>query len=138
MHSETDIFPFLEACKNVDPGFRLSLRPAAGRQISNCDVALRQYLVTAHDCLMNAAACRTNFHDFTDHQQVIVQSGGSFVADGKIRNSVKALARTEEHKSELQSLMRISYAVFCLKKKNTKQQNHKLITIHIHREHPKI
>src|SRR3546814_13101700 len=30
--------------------------------------------------------------------------------------------RSEEHTSELQSLMRISYAVFCLKKKN-KQQN---------------
>src|SRR3546814_8476461 len=31
-------------------------------------------------------------------------------------------ARSEEHTSELQSLMRISYAVFCLKKKN-KQNN---------------
>src|SRR3546814_3181911 len=30
-----------------------------------------------------------------------------------------ALARSEEHTSELQSLMRISYAVFCLKKKTT-------------------
>src|SRR3546814_5786204 len=30
-------------------------------------------------------------------------------------------ARSEEHTSELQSLMRISYAVFCLKKKTTKQ-----------------
>src|SRR3546814_1254742 len=29
--------------------------------------------------------------------------------------------RSEEHTSELQSLMRISYAVFCLKKKNTQQ-----------------
>src|SRR3546814_1093774 len=29
------------------------------------------------------------------------------------------MARSEEHTSELQSLMRISYAVFCLKKKNT-------------------
>src|SRR3546814_5472297 len=29
----------------------------------------------------------------------------------------QALARSEEHTSELQSLMRISYAVFCLKKK---------------------
>src|SRR3546814_1029103 len=29
--------------------------------------------------------------------------------------------RSEEHTSELQSLMRISYAVFCLKKKNYKQ-----------------
>src|SRR3546814_6375142 len=32
-----------------------------------------------------------------------------------------AVARSEEHTSELQSLMRISYAVFCLKKKNTTQ-----------------
>src|SRR3546814_4414429 len=32
-------------------------------------------------------------------------------------------ARSEEHTSELQSLMRISYAVFCLKKKNNKQSS---------------
>src|SRR3546814_9449330 len=31
--------------------------------------------------------------------------------------------RSEEHTSELQSLMRISYAVFCLKKKNTLDNN---------------
>src|SRR3546814_8349610 len=31
--------------------------------------------------------------------------------------------RSEEHTSELQSLMRISYAVFCLKKKNNKTSN---------------
>src|SRR3546814_6186912 len=31
--------------------------------------------------------------------------------------------RSEEHTSELQSLMRISYAVFCLKKKNNKELN---------------
>src|SRR3546814_8741199 len=31
--------------------------------------------------------------------------------------------RSEEHTSELQSLMRISYAVFCLKKKNTTSNN---------------
>src|SRR3546814_9167614 len=40
------------------------------------------------------------------------------------------VVRSEEHTSELQSLMRISYAVFCLKKKKntyhiTKQINHK-------------
>src|SRR3546814_1361218 len=32
--------------------------------------------------------------------------------------SLIAMGRSEEHTSELQSLMRISYAVFCLKKKN--------------------
>src|SRR3546814_4351141 len=37
----------------------------------------------------------------------------------------RAYDRSEEHTSELQSLMRISYAVFCLKKKTTKQSpNH--------------
>src|SRR3546814_3452837 len=34
-----------------------------------------------------------------------------------------AIERSEEHTSELQSLMRISYAVFCLKKKKTKNNN---------------
>src|SRR3546814_10721849 len=33
------------------------------------------------------------------------------------RISIRALVRSEEHTSELQSLMRISYAVFCLKQK---------------------
>src|SRR3546814_10591860 len=51
---------------------------------------------------------------------------------GAIRTMTKAVAmecvsnnirvnRSEEHTSELQSLMRISYAVFCLKKKNKNQ-----------------
>src|SRR3546814_2628008 len=34
-----------------------------------------------------------------------------------------AIPRSEEHTSELQSLMRISYAVFCLKKKKKKKMN---------------
>src|SRR3546814_9912837 len=41
------------------------------------------------------------------------------------------IGRSEEHTSELQSLMRISYAVFCLKKKNkptTKPRNTHLYT----------
>src|SRR3546814_6087247 len=43
--------------------------------------------------------------------------------------------RSEEHTSELQSLMRISYAVFCLKKKKKqKTQNNKTVT---HPQHSK-
>src|SRR3546814_2555532 len=52
-------------------------------------------------------------------------------ADGKARGMLRdsavsasgptaTVARSEEHTSELQSLMRISYAVFCLKKKKIK------------------
>src|SRR3546814_2741735 len=52
--------------------------------------------------------------------QVTCTCGNKFTTrstktDGVIRADV---CRSEEHTSELQSLMRISYAVFCLKKKN--------------------
>src|SRR3546814_2829681 len=40
------------------------------------------------------------------------------------RNVARRDARSEEHTSELQSLMRISYAVFCLKKKTTHLHPH--------------
>src|SRR3546814_3742054 len=40
---------------------------------------------------------------------------------GRERRAAWASSRSEEHTSELQSLMRISYAVFCLKKKNQKE-----------------
>src|SRR3546814_2148814 len=36
-----------------------------------------------------------------------------------VRGGLQGIGRSEEHTSELQSLMRISYAVFCLKKKMT-------------------
>src|SRR3546814_3563203 len=46
------------------------------------------------------------------------------ISDGlRSAKSMDGKARSEEHTSELQSLMRISYAVFCLKKKNKRQQN---------------
>src|SRR3546814_5938378 len=43
---------------------------------------------------------------------------------------IQPLSRSEEHTSELQSLMRISYAVFCLKKKNNQQPNKRLLHLH--------
>src|SRR3546814_7273230 len=48
----------------------------------------------------------------------------SFVVEAGA-NSIHAIIRSEEHTSELQSLMRISYAVFCLK---TQNQQHTLTT----------
>src|SRR3546814_8629884 len=55
---------------------------------------------------------------------------------GGIVNRLFDMMRSEEHTSELQSLMRISYAVFCLKKKNniitlTKQAIQKEIQVKI-------
>src|SRR3546814_8227745 len=57
------------------------------------------------------------------------------LAGGPARDSdatVMWLTRSEEHTSELQSLMRISYAVFCLTKKNANKQTtltHKILSM---------
>src|SRR3546814_9772185 len=54
------------------------------------------------------------------------------------RNAVTIYPRSEEHTSELQSLMRISYAVFCLKKKkkhNKHNNNKKYIKNNMHHRH---
>src|SRR3546814_9148037 len=42
----------------------------------------------------------------------------AWLRDDRARSAARPCLRSEEHTSELQSLMRISYAVVCLKKKN--------------------
>src|SRR3546814_6616686 len=74
----------------------------------------------AHGALAQAQSDLAAMHarGLTDsHPDVIAQKA-------QIAQLSRAAARSEEHTSELQSLMRISYAVFCLKKKNktTEQQ----------------
>src|SRR3546814_2810644 len=51
----------------------------------------------------------------------LVACGGAIIGEESAGADAGAGARSEEHTSELQSLMRISYAVFCLKKKIRKQ-----------------
>src|SRR3546814_1374931 len=71
----------------------------------------------------------TELHELADHLKRR-ESFSNIVLpvelDGKVRWwELSASPRSEEHTSELQSLMRISYAVFCLKKK-------KNLSIHPH------
>src|SRR3546814_6511380 len=47
-----------------------------------------------------------------------LESSLDFDKGGQVALGLAQIYRSEEHTSELQSLMRISYAVFCLKKKN--------------------
>src|SRR3546814_4554158 len=47
------------------------------------------------------------------------RSPGRILSDSRASGIAVQSGRSEEHTSELQSLMRISYAVFCLKKKKT-------------------
>src|SRR3546814_10052962 len=82
-----------------------------------------------------------NVEDRLEHRPVHRRrrhQGGRHI--GRVRHR----SRSEEHTSELQSLMRISYAVFCLKKKNqittTKSQHINTIktTIVTNTHHPRI
>src|SRR3546814_9716888 len=69
------------------------------------------------------AECATYLEDLPQRlawtHLVIARSGASTVAElttaGRPAILIPFAARSEEHPSELQSLMRISYAVFCLK-----------------------
>src|SRR3546814_2603903 len=89
---------------------------------------------------------RSMYNAYTDHDPVDFAGAGAVLAQlgehyaGRTDSDEAAaleeygLLRSEEHTSELQSLMRISYAVFCLKKKqnndkyssDAKTQNNKI------------
>src|SRR3546814_4299967 len=58
----------------------------------------------------------TNSRDIRPSYRPISRGGTTGNSSGEPK---KSPCRSEEHTSELQSLMRISYAVFCLKKKKT-------------------
>src|SRR3546814_8706200 len=80
-------------------------------------IALEQELVIGPQCfkrLAQAAAHGGHLGQFCRGQIIEVLVHG-FTRMDLVLDPV----RSEEHTSELQSLMRISYAVFCLKKKNT-------------------
>src|SRR3546814_7264317 len=57
------------------------------------------------------------FYELARRREDGLESDWSHFFDVRKRPSAEGIGRSEEHTSELQSLMRISYAVFCLKKK---------------------
>src|SRR3546814_7964023 len=70
----------------------------------------------AHREAGDAAVVSVTYDDRTDDaKEFFAKRGGDWPVVDDPENSI----RSEEHTSELQSLMRISYAVFCLKKQNT-------------------
>src|SRR3546814_8211806 len=77
----------------------------------------------------------TNMNDnmaVTGRPSISMVNAGTMAASSAVKKARLSMARSEEHTSELQSLMRISYAVFCLKKKKTKKHKH---NIHINTIH---
>src|SRR3546814_7167399 len=81
------------------------------------------------------AGSSTQTFTYSPTTNTITNGAGSDVTDGFHTGAITAdlnYLRSEEHTSELQSLMRISYAVFCLKKKKTKHIKYQNITNNIY------
>src|SRR3546814_6479614 len=108
-------FFIMKAASSAAPAFRTIVVGAAGRracglaaEAAKDDVEDRAVHPLAHDVAEDGA--RGADQRAGDNEQVVVQ--GEADAAGR-----PARVRSEEHTFELQSLMRNSYAVFCLKKK---------------------
>src|SRR3546814_9943946 len=97
------------------PLFRTIQAVARGENVPNATGAVLGGIVGAvagHEISDKTGGSKGN-------QNIAAAAGavGGAIAGNAIQNRVQ---RSDEHTSELQSLMRISYAVFCLKKKNEK------------------
>src|SRR3546814_9579707 len=101
------LFPYTTLFRSCRFGFRF---------LKFGDDAFRVLHESAPDFSRGHFACRAVQKP---HAEPLLDSSDMFGRHG----------RSEEHTSELQSLMRISYAVFCLKKKN---QNNLHLTIILH------
>src|SRR3546814_10078911 len=66
---------------------------------------------------------RSDLDQFRQDAALALLLGHALPAAQTARDFLAQFHRSEEHTSELQSLMRISYAVFCLKKKKKKHNN---------------
>src|SRR3546814_1916051 len=86
----------------------------AGRTDIAENIALLHLLPGAHDVGGHMAVARLDRIAMFDLDIIAIAAEALSAADDAVGG------RSEEHTSELQSLMRISYAVFCLKKKNIK------------------
>src|SRR3546814_7034466 len=69
----------------------------------------------AHEALMDDLAAQLGI-DPLEFRALNAIRVGDATATGQVLEASAGLPRSEEHTSELQSLIRISYAVFCLKK----------------------
>src|SRR3546814_12189349 len=89
-------FPYTTLCRSPAPQIRTKVpRNKRHRQIESCESTCAGYPIAV------------------DNEQSALEAGcGESLSKGSFM-----FPRSEEHTSELQSLMRISYAVFCLQKK---------------------
>src|SRR3546814_3344540 len=117
----------LPSFRSADSPRNLSLVEAAKlRSIICLDQPCPSYLVSAADALdagrqVDEAQVDARIDAVVPQDVGLILYTSGTTANPKgalIRHRAQVGNRSEEHTSELQSLMRISYAVFCLKKKN--------------------
>src|SRR3546814_7754489 len=101
------IFPYTTICRSNGPN-----SPQAGRK--GCETCIDGETGTSWSDTSCHCASTTTLYEG--------QSGRVGLTPSRLLEELVRCTqrRSEEHTSELQSLMRISYAVFCLKKKKTK------------------
>src|SRR3546814_3482288 len=99
-------------------GFRLLDRNSRNTQLSVMGAEFYPLAVKVIDDLDNAVHSTLQLHE---RQRGSVRVACTLLYSQALMPEILAM-RSEEHTSELQSLMRISYAVFCLKKKRKKCQ----------------
>src|SRR3546814_4029298 len=85
--------------------------PVRSTRIDEPGLAVRTVFNPFYTVADNIGSCYVARHEMDD--PFVLLNGDTVIEPG----IVETLLRSEEHTSELQSLMRISYAVFCLKKK---------------------
>src|SRR3546814_10655324 len=122
--------PIVQPGAPGQPSKALSAQEAvqiADTRFSPDDVRFMQDMIRHHHQAVRMAALvedRTN-------QKVLIDAAGRIDASQADEIAfMQTWLRSEEHTSELQSLMRISYAVFCLKKKTLSTNNHTQYHIH--------
>ncbi len=75
----------------------LPTRFAVGGNECRSNSRFGQYIVPAHDSLMNIATCRTDSFDRADHQQRVVEFSGAAVLDIQFGYRISALTRIVHH-----------------------------------------
>src|SRR3546814_5603734 len=101
----------LQATRSGNAEVSDALKRAANRILS---------IAATHDNLAHSSTS-LSYLNISRYLSVLCQRIMESLTDDAVLNLALEECRSEEHTSELQSLMRISYAVFCLKKKKQKK-----------------
>src|SRR3546814_1844616 len=101
------------------PSTKTKVETKAAKPANNKAVAKSRFNAALEEAKAGAAALRAEASErAAAYRSQAQDKGGTLVAEAR------AYGRSEEHTSELQSLRRSPYAVFCLKKKNNTAQTH--------------